>query len=238
MINFVICDDEASARADFSHFVKKYSQERALDYSVKAYSSGKSLLSDYPFGTDLLLLDICMGSDNGIDVASRIREIDPKLCIVFITSMPQYALKSYSVKPFGFLTKPLSYKSFCTEMDLAVKHVSGNAGHSILVKDAEGSQRKINVKDICYIEVMNHYVTLNMDGEKIKMKSTISSMEKELLEYGFFRCHQAFLVNYRYISAIGDQITLRNGEQIPISRPRKKDFMTELTAYLGRHNGD
>lgn len=57
--------------------------------------------------------------------------------------------------------------------------------------------------------------------QNISIPYTLSSLEKELLPYGFLRVHKGFLVNYRYIFTINRQdIQLDNGDHIPVSKHR------------------
>ena len=57
---------------------------------------------------DIVLLDIEMGSKNGIAVARKILEIKPRTNIIYITGHPKYALESYSTYASAFLVKPIT----------------------------------------------------------------------------------------------------------------------------------
>lgn len=63
---------------------------------------------------------------------------------------------------------------------------------------------------------------------------TLAEAEAKLKDKGFLRCNKGFLVNARYIQAVqGLDLILTNGETLPISRPRKKAFMSELAEAMG-----
>ena len=58
-------------------------------------------------------------------------------------------------------------------------------------------------------------------------------IEKELVRYGFYRCHKGFLVNMKYVQTIYKNSILVNGVEIPVSRYRMKDFKIKLLSVLG-----
>lgn len=43
---------------------------------------------------------------NGIETARQLREKDPRLLIVFVTSSPEYVWDAFPVHPFDYLLKP------------------------------------------------------------------------------------------------------------------------------------
>lgn len=64
----------------------------------------------------------------------------------------------------------------------------------------------------------------------------MKEMERKLQEYGFVRCHTSYLVNLGYVKAVSSktlEITLVTGEVIPVSQPKRKEFMERLAEYLG-----
>ena len=44
---------------------------------------------------------------DGLETAKKIREVDSKVLIIFITNLAQMAIKGYSVNAFDFIPKPV-----------------------------------------------------------------------------------------------------------------------------------
>jgi DNA-binding LytR/AlgR family response regulator len=234
MWKLAICDDEATIRSQLSTLLLKAGKELGEEFEIQTFSSGESLLTAFPREMDLLLLDIEMGNPDGIETAHRIREFAPELCIIFITGYTQYALKSYSVRAFGFLPKPVSYTTLRNEISLALEQLKRKAAHTIMIKDrTDGVTHQVDVRNIQYFEVRDHDILAITGRETFYHRGTLNSLETELAPYGFFRCHAAFLVNQRFIASIGQDLVLSDGTHIPISRAKRKEFLTRLSDYIG-----
>lgn len=73
------------------------------------YESGDAFLHRAAAGPyAVVFLDICMEGTNGIGTARQLREKDPHLLIVFVTSSPEYVWEAFPVHPFDYLLKPYS----------------------------------------------------------------------------------------------------------------------------------
>ena len=71
------------------------------------YESGDAFLHRAAAGPyAVVFLDICMEGTNGIVTARQLREKDPHLLIVFVTSSPEYVWEAFPVHPFDYLLKP------------------------------------------------------------------------------------------------------------------------------------
>lgn len=130
MLNISICDDDTAVCQQLSDYILRFEEETGQKMQATIFSSVAELLSDYPCATDILLLDIEMGSPNGIETAQRLRLTVPDLCIIFITGYNQYAVKGYSVRAFGFLPKPVSYLTFRNELTLAMEQLQRRSSQS------------------------------------------------------------------------------------------------------------
>lgn len=73
-------------------------------------------------------------------------------------------------------------------------------------------------------------------GDSIFSSYTLKNMEEKLPSVCFFRCHREYLINGYYIKeydrAEGGYIKMQNGDTIPISRGRRKNFNQFFQAFL------
>ena len=61
--------------------------------------------------TERRLSQIELGTASGLDLSYTLREINPRMNIVFLTSYPDYALDAWKTEASGFLVKPLTPES-------------------------------------------------------------------------------------------------------------------------------
>lgn len=63
------------------------------------------------------------------------------------------------------------------------------------------------------------------------MKEVASILEPQRQ---FARCHASFIVNLAYVKSVENlEAVLTTGERVPISQPKRKEFMSRMTDYWG-----
>ena len=111
MTKVAFCDDELSVLNDLQSLLDEYrvKQNREIDYT--AFISPLELLAAIEKGIrfDVLLLDVLMPGENGIDTATEIRRYDSNVKIIFLTSSAEFAVQSYTVNAF-FINSSLSMR--------------------------------------------------------------------------------------------------------------------------------
>lgn len=235
MYRIVICDDEDHIRSEIKTYLQDFSKEENLEFDIQEFVSGGSLVENYPENVDLILLDIYMKGMDGMEAAKKIRGFDPSVCIIFITTMFQRAIDGYAVRAFGFIRKPVDYSELSHELRCAFNQIQKTKlQEQFIVIRSSGVSYRIPVSSISYCEVRNHSVYICTDGVRTEYRCSMKDIEKQLAPYGFFKCHASFLVSADHISSIeAVQIILTDGSAIPISQRKKKEFMTELSKYIG-----
>lgn len=63
---------------------------------------------------------------------------------------------------------------------------------------------------------------------------SLKKLEQQLEGQGFARCNSGYLVGLRYVRAVTEETVEVNGEPLRISRTRRKEFLRQLSDYLGR----
>lgn len=64
----------------------------------------------------IAFLDIELGTSNGILLAKRLKELQPELKIIFVTSYPQYAVDAFAIHATGYLLKPVQKEDIRREL--------------------------------------------------------------------------------------------------------------------------
>jgi len=234
MYHIAIVDDEKSFSDTIKGYVDQYQKENSGEFQVSVFNDGMGLLDTYHYEYDLILLDIEMPGLNGMEVAQKIREMDEDVVLMFITNMAQYAIHGYSVGALDFVTKPLNYYTFSMKLTRALKRVQKkeNEQKSIVLTLPDGL-RKIDVKQIYFVEVQNRILYYHTTEGVFELRGTMQSVEQMLLPHAFVKCNYWYIVNLLHVKEVRKNIVVVGGHELEISRRNKKTFLEALTEYLG-----
>ena len=229
-----ICDDEKNFIHNFQLLLEQYSKKHKPIHHFNFFENEADLLSyfDSHNDIDILFLDIKFQTYSGIEIAKKIRDINPSLILIFLTAFPEYALSGYKVKAFDYLVKPLSYSQLENVLDWAISELTSNRNHFLVVKDC-GNIFKIKFSEIVYIETYNRNILFHLtSGSEITGHESLKAYEDRLDER-FYRCHTGYIVNMAYVTSIQkDCAVLNSNITIPVSRYKKKKFQLLFTDFL------
>ena len=88
MIKIAFCDDDNSVLDELHTLLAQYRAVKNADIDEHTFHSPLDLITEIELGIrfDIAFLDILMPGQNGIDVATEIREYDKNMKIIFLTS--------------------------------------------------------------------------------------------------------------------------------------------------------
>src|SRR3954452_10554522 len=104
MSRILVIDDDRSVR----HLIAKAFEDTDVQVVPAATADeGLHLLGEAQ--SDVVLLDILLPESSGLELFERIRTVDPKLPVIFITSLSSSdtAIKAMTLGAFDYLLKPL-----------------------------------------------------------------------------------------------------------------------------------
>ena len=84
-----------------------------------------------------------------------------------------------------------------------------------------------------YIESQGHTLILHTILGNYETTGKMKEMEEKLSEMNFCRGNKGYLINLQYVDRIQDGCALVKGENLTLSRARRKVFMEALTRYWG-----
>ncbi len=231
--DIAIVEDNDKSQEILISYLNKYAEENSIKFKHHIFNDGDEITSDYESKYDIIFLDVEMKRLDGMSAAAKIRKLDTNVIIIFITNMSQYAIKGYLVDALSFLLKPVPYFAFAQEMKKAIERISKNKKIKSVLVQTEKGMKKVLSTDIMYVESVKHDIFVVTRNEEFQIKSTMKKMEELLNDARFFRSNNSYLVNLDYVSGIKDDFVAINGQLLKIARPRKKEFMEALTAYIG-----
>ena len=216
-IKIAVCDDEHQQTEYTKTLVNKWAEQTRVQVQADMFESAEKFKCAWNENKkyDILLLDIQMSGQNGVELAKEIRASDDKIIIIFITGFLDYISEGYDVSALHYLMKPVKEDKLFEVLDKAFKNLTQTNKSLVLTINNEIHQ--IPLYKICYLEVFHNYVTIYADAE-YTVKKPLSEFEKELDDY-FFRAGRSYIINLRYIrKSTKKEIYLANGAVIPLSR--------------------
>lgn len=231
MLRIAIVEDDENYRREFRAYLEQYGKEHGEIFSIREFLDGDGILNPYTPDYDIILMDIEMAFVDGMTAAQEIRKSDTEVCIIFITNMPQYAIKGYTVGALDYILKPVSYYSFSQTITRALGRRK-TVQNKYVILNVKGGMRRIAVSSIRYIEVMNHDLIFHLSSEEIASRGALKEVEKELSGEFFFQCNKGFLINLAYVDGIVGNDVQIGEDQVQVSRSRKKPLMEALNQYM------
>ena len=231
MIRIAIVEDDKVYRKEFSDYLRQYEQESGRHFRITEFPDGDDIVSGYKADYDIILMDIDMRYMDGMTAAENIRRLDSEVVIIFITNLPQFAMKGYTVDALDYVLKPVNYYAFTQRIERALERLSRRSKRFISVP-IKGGIRKLDIDSILYVEVKDHDLLYHTRSESILSRGTLAEAEAVLGTTQFFRCSKCYLINLEYAEAVKSNDVVIDGEAIQVSRARKKDLMDALNNYM------
>lgn len=235
MINIAIVEDDDTASELLLSFIKKYKESENIDLSIKLFRTATAFLKEYHYNYSLVFMDIQMPEMNGMEAAIKLREMDKVVSIIFITSMVQYAQKGYEVDAVSFMIKPIKYSDFYLKMKKAISLSRMNELRDMTINIPSGICR-ISTSRLMYVEIVSHRLKYHLVDQVIEMSGTLASVEKNLVDCGFLKCNNCYLLNPIFILEVKGLDVKVGNEILRISRPKRNKFLEGLASWYAGGN--
>lgn len=231
MVRIALVDDDADYREELIRYLKQYEQESGESFSIATFADGDEILDGYTAAYDIIVMDIAMTFVDGMKTAERIRQMDNEVVIIFITNMPQYAMQGYTVDALDYVLKPLSYYAFSQRIDRALARMR-RRGKKYISIPVKGGIKKLDVSQITYVEVHDHYLMYHTTIGILTSNGKLSELEKQLAPRQFFRCGKSHLVNLKFVESVENSDVHVGDDVIQVSRAKRKALLDALNDYI------
>lgn len=228
-----ICDDVERDLEQMTGLAVSLLKEERVECAVDRFHAARELLRAKRLGGswDLILLDIMMDEQDGIELADALREAGDETDLVFITASPEYALAGYRSYPVSYLMKPLTRDALrpvlrrCLEAHRRVPTLTLDA--------MEGGKAAFPLRDISFIEVFRRELVVHCGADRVSCAGSLSAALERLPGECFYRCHRSFVVNLAYVNGIRKYcFLLRSGGTVPVAMREYPEAQKRWLAYV------
>ena len=157
MIRIAIVEDDKNYIHTLKKLLDQYEEDSGHKLLLTIFEDGEDIAVNYKAEYDIILMDIEMRFMDGMTAATKIREKDHEVVLIFITNMPQYVMEGYKVDALDYVLKPLTYFALSQRIDRAISRMKKRTSKFITLTLPNGLQ-KVDINHISYIEVQNHDV--------------------------------------------------------------------------------
>lgn len=192
---------------------------------------------------DIVVIDVFLdGKPDGITFAETINIVpDGQKPFVFLTSSKDRQIfeRAKLTKPFSFLLKPFNELEILYALEMALEkfYEQTNVFHSedqntVISRDSlfikkNKVLKKVEIKDILYIEVEDRYCNIITDVEKFVILISLTKIIQLLDAAKFCQTHRNYIVNLSKIEQINvndNLIILKGNHKVTLS-DKYKDFV-------------
>lgn len=245
-INVLLVEDDPEG----AHLLSVLLREIGIEHLRVATNYEQALQVFQTAGADICILDIDLGKTpkNGIRLAEKIRENDPCVPIVLLTSNHNEACynKVRQVRPSSFLNKELSRFTLYQTIDMALMnpHRPTHMASPVPKDEPHGAPlvksdrfffkvgdvyKAISVKEVSYF-----YVDQKTTFARVGNRNYPTTVQLKTIEDAFYpafvRLHKSYLVNIALVESIcpRDNTIIIQGETLPIGNTYRKSVLENL----------
>ncbi len=224
MITAIAIDDEPLALELIKAYAAKVPQ-LDLRKTFTRTSEARQYLQEFP--VDLIFLDIRMPDISGIEFY-KAHGGDTR--VIFTTAYSQYAVTGFDLKAADYLLKPFTFDRFQQAVEQARTQLRTTLAQAApeqrnLQVRAEYSLVNIALADILYLETMDDYIKVHIEGRKpVLTLMRMKQMEEKLPAREFVRIHRSYIVPVARIEAVRNKIVHIANIEIPIGATYETGF--------------
>ncbi|MEM1338007.1 MAG: LytTR family DNA-binding domain-containing protein [Bacteroidota bacterium] len=201
---------------------------------------------------DIIFLDIELQTGTGFDVLQAVQHLNFE--VIFTTAFEQYAIKAVKFSSLDYLLKPVDVEElqkavekarvkknqvvYKKQLETLMSNLSEQQPrlNKICLATSEGFEF-IKVEDILFCKADGSYTQFVIQGmDKLLVSKNLKEYESLLLEQGFMRVHNSFLINLKrvkkYVRSDGGYIIMDNDDMVSISRSKKEDFIKVMSSLM------
>lgn len=230
-MKLAVCDNDVIFLKQMKRELEDY--YGSLEVTVETFTFAGELLEAVekdPYAHGCVFLDIEMPQMDGMEAAGKLKVLNRSLPVVFLTSHTDLAMVGYELEVFRFLAKPLDRKQLHRVLQALEDR---NRERKRLAIWENGQYVFLPLREILYVKSENIYLLIQTEKKHHLIRKKLKELLQELPSREFAKIHRSYLVNLYHVRSFdGKEIFLDNGQRLPVSKGRQKEFYQQLIRYL------
>lgn len=240
MIYIAICDDDQTIVDSLDKSIRNWidTKKPKESVSIRTFTSSTQLESELQSGIkfNLFFLDIEMPGKSGFELSKAIREKESRSIIIFVTSHLDFAIDGYKYEALRYIFKGTISEELPEALDTACDKISKLTSEKLLAVPLYNNYVWLSYDDIVYVHhVIRDTQIFTSDQKVYKDHRGLNELFKVIDDERFLFTDRSTFINMNYVRQIkGNEIILKSGEKVAISRPMISKVKAGLSDYLGR----
>lgn len=232
-----ICEDDAFDTKIIRNIIEEYRKKRSIPLTVNTFSDGKNMFaygqknSDSTPDPDIILMDIELGAENGIEIASKANELWPECQIIYLSNYLSFSTEVYNTRHIYYVIKEQAEKRLPEALDKAIQNsiVSRSTAFFHLL---DKTDIWLKLDDIIYLERNVRTTIIHTEEKEYLIRDKLNDLT-DLLSHGqFSRCHNSFIINLAKVrKKTPKSYIMTDGKEIMISRKYRAETIKQFLLY-------
>ncbi|MFT8321284.1 MAG: LytTR family DNA-binding domain-containing protein [Bacillus sp. (in: firmicutes)] len=188
----VIAEDDLSIRTFFTLFITKRPEFQLVGIVNNREELIESIIMKKP---DLLLMDLDMQINNGIEAIEYCKDIHPLLQVIFITSKDYYAVRAFELGAVDYIVKPLNNARLFIALGrfLQICPPEAERKNKLILKQ-KSNLLIIPLEEVLFIQKLGAVTYLHTINKIFEWKETLMNIQC-LLDSRFLLSHRSNIIN-------------------------------------------
>lgn len=236
-MKIALVDDEQKCLDEMAQICRDFSTQHCCKIETVPFLSGESFLEAFEEGSfSAVFMDIYMDSMDGVAAALKMRSLDNRCVLVFLTSSMDFMPDAFSCHAFEYITKPFSLQRIFKVLTDILEVLPPL--HKYIEVTSDRKTMQVFLDEVVSVSTDAHYLNISLtDGKKLHCRMTMAEFT-ELTDGDsrFLPVNKGITVNAEYILEFEDNCcVLENGTKFPIRvRDRLKIEQAARDYHFGK----
>lgn len=211
-------DDEQKCLDEMARLCRNFSTQHHCQIDTVPFLNAEAFLE--AFGDNnfsAVFMDIYMDGMDGIAAALKMRRLDKKCVLVFLTSSMDFMPDAFSCHAFEYINKPFSPQRIFEVLTDILEVLPSPQKYIEVVSDRKTV--RILLDNVASVITDAHYIYIGLtNGEKLRCRMTMTEfVELTGMDSRFLSINKGITVNAEYILEFEDNCCImENGAQFPV----------------------
>ncbi|WP_455493533.1 LytR/AlgR family response regulator transcription factor [Eubacterium sp.] len=198
MINILVCDDDRNITDEVYNLLDGIKNESKNEFNVDLKNHGDFIdLCNEPY-YDIAIVDIEMPDIDGLELSERLKELNPDIIVIVLTSYQNYLDDAMRIHVFRYLSKPIDKNRFYENFnDALTEYKFLSKSINVIFED---EVHHIKTKDILYFENLKYGSQIHTKRGTFRTNKKADEWLSVLNQYESFEySYKGILVNLQNV---------------------------------------